>query len=158
MPLTPGARLGPYEIVALLGVGGMGEIYRATDTNLKRQVAIKVLPQTVASDAERLARFRREAEVLAALNHPNIAAIYGIEDSGSVTALVLELVDGPTLADRIAQGPMPIDEALAIAAQIAEALDAAHEKGIVHRDLKPANIKLTGDGRVKVLTSAWRRR
>ncbi len=129
----------------------MGEVYKATDTNLKRAVAIKVLPASVASDAERLARFQREAEVLAALNHPNIAAIYGLERSGATTALVMELVEGPTLADRIAQGAIPIDEALPIAKQIAEALEAAHEQGIIHRDLKPANIKVRGDGTVKVL-------
>ena len=129
----------------------MGEVYKATDTNLKRSVAIKVLPTSVAGDAERLARFQREAEVLAALNHPNIAAIYGLERSGNTTALVMELVEGPTLADRIAQGAIPIDEALPIAKQIAEALEAAHEQGIIHRDLKPANIKVRTDGTVKVL-------
>ena len=129
----------------------MGEVYKATDTNLKRGVAIKVLPASVAGDAERLARFQREAEVLAALNHPNIAAIYGLERSGNTTALVMELVEGPTLADRIAQGAIPIDEALPIAKQIAEALEAAHEQGIIHRDLKPANIKVRSDGTVKVL-------
>jgi len=129
----------------------MGEVYKATDTNLKRAVAIKVLPASVAGDAERLARFQREAEVLAALNHPNIAAIYGLERSRSTTALVMELVEGPTLADRIVPGAIPIDEALPIAKQIAEALEAAHEQGIMHRDLKPANIKVRADGRVKVL-------
>src|ERR671910_1924665 len=129
----------------------MGEVYRATDTNLKRSVAIKVLPDSVASDPERLARFQREAEVLASLNHPNIAAIYGVERSGGMTALVLELVEGPTLADRIARGPIPVDEALPIARQIADALEAAHEQGIIHRDLKPANIKVRPDGTVKVL-------
>src|SRR5262249_51801076 len=137
-----GTRLGPYEITAPLGVGGMGEVYRATDTNLKRQVAIKVLPGPVAADPERLARFQREAEVLAVLNHPNIAHIHGLEKSDGTVALVMELVEGPTLADRIAEGPIPIDEALPIAQQIAEALEAAHEQGIVHRDLKPANIKV----------------
>ena len=121
----------------------MGEVYRATDTNLKRTVAIKVLPEAVATDGERLARFQREAEVLARLNHPNIAAIYGLEKSDGTAALVMELVEGPTLADRIAQGPIPLDEALPIAKQIAEALEAAHEQGIVHRDLKPANIKVS---------------
>src|ERR1700730_16607110 len=145
MALTPGTRLGPYEILSALGAGGMGEVYRATDTNLKRQVAIKVLPASVAGDGDRVARFQREAEVLAALNHPNIAHIHGLEKSGGMTALVMELVDGPTLADRIAQGPIPIDEALAIAQQIAEALEAAHEQGIIHRDLKPANIKVRLD-------------
>jgi len=151
MPLSPGTRLGPYEIVAPLGAGGMGEVYRATDTNLKRQVAIKVLPQTVGGDPERLARFQREAEVLATLNHPNIAHIHGLEKSGGTLALVMELVEGPTLADRIAKEPIPLEEALPIAKQIAEALEAAHERGIVHRDLKPANIKLRPDGAVKVL-------
>ena len=151
MPLAPGTRLGPYEVVAQIGVGGMGEVYRATDTNLKRQVAIKVLPETLAADPERLARFQREAEVLAALNHPNIAHIHGLDKSDGTTALVMELVEGPTLADHIAQGPIPIDEALPIARQIAEALDAAHEQGIIHRDLKPANIKVRDDGTVKVL-------
>jgi serine/threonine-protein kinase len=129
----------------------MGEVYRANDTNLKRAVALKVLPASVAGDAERLARFRREAEVLAALNHPNIAAIYGLERSTGTIALVMELVEGPTLADRIAQGAVPVAEAVTIAKQIAEALEAAHEQGIVHRDLKPANIKVRPDGTVKVL-------
>ena len=134
-----------------IGEGGMGEVYRATDTSLDRQVAIKVLPDAFASAAERLARFEREAKVLASLNHPNIGAIYGLEKSGDTRALVLELVEGPTLADRIAQGSIPLDEALPIAKQIAEALEAAHEQGVIHRDLKPANIKLRPDGTVKVL-------
>jgi eukaryotic-like serine/threonine-protein kinase len=151
MQLVSGARLGPYEIATPIGVGGMGEVYRATDTNLKRAVAIKVLPASVSGDPDRLARFQREAEILAALNHPNIAAIYGLEKSDGATALVMELVDGPTLADRIAQGTIPIDEALPIAKQIAEALEAAHERGIIHRDLKPANVKVRSDGAVKVL-------
>ena len=157
MTLTPGTRLGPYEVTAQIGAGGMGEVYRATDTDLKRQVAIKVLPASVAGDADRLARFQREAEVLAALNHPNIAAIYGLERSAGFTALVMELVEGPTLAERLAQGSRlraqghPVDEALPIAKQIAEALEAAHEQGIIHRDLKPANIKVRPDGTVKVL-------
>jgi serine/threonine protein kinase/Tol biopolymer transport system component len=151
MAIGPGARIGPYEVTALLGAGGMGEVYRATDTNLARQVAIKVLPESMAADAERLARFDREAKTLAALNHPHIAAIYGLERSDGQTALVMELVEGPTLADRIADGPIPVDEALAIAKQIAEALEAAHEQGIIHRDLKPANIKLRTDGTVKIL-------
>ncbi len=137
MALTAGTRLGPYEVTAQIGVGGMGEVYRATDTNLARQVAIKVLPASVSGDPDRLARFQREAEVLAALNHPNIAAIYGLERSGPVTALVMEFVEGPTLADRIAEGAIPIDDALPIAKQIAEALEAAHEQGIIHRDLNP---------------------
>ena len=151
MGLTSGTRLGPYEIVSALGSGGMGEVYRAKDTNLKRQVAIKVLPQAVGADPERLARFQREAEVLAALNHPNIAHIHGLEKSDGALALVMELVEGPTLADRIANGPIPLAEALPIATQIAEALEAAHEQGIIHRDLKPANIKVRSDGTVKVL-------
>src|SRR6266536_1501078 len=129
----------------------MGEVYKARDTKLHREVAIKVLPESLASDPERLARFSREAQVLAALNHPNIAHIHGFEDSTGVPALVMELVEGPTLLDRIARGPIPIDEALPIAKQIAEALEAAHEQGIVHRDLKPANIKLRADGTVKLL-------
>jgi serine/threonine-protein kinase len=149
--LAPGTRIGPYEIAAQLGVGGMGEVYRATDTNLKRQVAIKVLPEAVAADAERLARFQREAEVLGALNHPNIAHIHGLEKTNGTFALVMELVEGPTLADRIAQGAIPVEEALSIATQITEALEAAHEQGIIHRDLKPANIKVREDGTVKVL-------
>jgi eukaryotic-like serine/threonine-protein kinase len=149
--LTPGTRLGPFEISAQIGVGGMGEVYRATDMNLARQVAIKVLPESMAADGERLARFEREAKTLAALNHPNIAAIYGLERSGGPIALVMEFIDGPTLADRIAEGPMPVDEALAVAKQIADAVEAAHEQGIIHRDLKPANIKLRADGTVKVL-------
>ena len=151
MSLAPGTRLGPYKVTAQIGAGGMGEVYRATDTNLARQVAIKVLPEAVAADAERLTRFDREAKTLAALNHPNIAAIYGLEKSAGTTALVMELVEGPTLADRIEKGPIPIDEALPIAKQIAEALEAAHEQGIIHRDLKPANIKVRPDSTVKVL-------
>ena len=151
MTLTSGTRLGPYEITAQIGAGGMGEVYKATDTNLKRAVAIKVLPASVSRDPDRLARFQREAEVLAVLNHPNIAAIYGLERSGGITALVMELVEGRTLADRIAQGAIPIDESLSIAKQIAEAVEAAHEQGIIHRDLKPANIKVRPDGTAKVL-------
>jgi serine/threonine protein kinase len=151
MSLPAGTRLGPYEILAPLGAGGMGEVYRARDGKLNREVAIKVLPELFAADAERLARFQREAHVLASLNHPHIAAIYGFEESGSVRALVLELVEGETLAEKIGSGPIPIDEALAIARQVADALEAAHEKGIVHRDLKPANVKLTPEGKVKVL-------
>ncbi len=151
MALTPGTRLGVYEVTAQIGAGGMGEVYRATDSNLKRSVAIKVLPASVAGDADRLARFQREAEVLAALNHPNIGAIYGLEKTPDFTALVMELVEGEDLSQRIARGAIPLDEALPIAKQIAEALEAAHEQGIIHRDLKPANIKLRPDGTVKVL-------
>src|SRR6516165_1966565 len=151
MSLSPGTRIGPYELSDQVGVGGMGEVYSATDTNLKRSVAIKVLPETVAKDASRLARFQREAETLAALNHPHVAQIYGLEKSAGITALVMELVEGPTLAERIARGPIPLDEALPVAKQILDALGAAHEQGIVHRDLKPANIKVRPDGTVKVL-------
>ena len=173
MPLQPGARLGPYEILSLLGVGGMGEVYRARDTKLKRDVALKVLPDAFAQDAERMARFEREAQLLAALNHPNIAAIYGLEGSGGVRALVMELVEGPTLAERLrlvasdfsrtrsspaeagrhvqGESGLPVAEVLAIARQMADAFEAAHELGIVHRDLKPANVKVRPDGVVKVL-------
>jgi Tol biopolymer transport system component len=151
MTIVAGSRIGPYEVTALIGEGGMGRVYRAIDTNLKRAVAIKVLPESVADNPARLARFQREAEVLAALNHPNIAGIYGLERSSGATALVMELVEGPTLAERIAQGPLSIEETLVIAKQIVEALEAAHERGFVHRDLKPANIKVREDGTVKVL-------
>ena len=161
-PEMVGRQLGPYKIVALIGAGGMGEVYRATDTNLGRQVAIKILPDAFAQDPDRLARFEREAKTLASLNHPNIAIlrcvlfgrpfiIHGLEKADRIRALVMELVEGPTLADRIGQGPIPIDEALPIARQIAEALEAAHARGIIHRDLKPANIKVRVDGVVKVL-------
>jgi len=149
--LRAGTRLGPYEILFALGAGGMGEVYRARDTKLDRDVAIKVLPPIFVSDPERVARFQREAKTLAALNHPNIAAIYGLDESDGTAALILELVEGPTLADRIVQGPIPLDEVMPIARQIAEALAGAHEHGIIHRDLKPANIKLRPDGTVKVL-------
>jgi len=151
MALSAGRRLGPYEVLAQIGVGGMGEVYRAKDTRLQREVALKVLPDLFAHDSDRLARFQREAQVLASLNHPNIAIIHGLEEADGVRALVLELVEGPTLAQRIAQGPIPVDEALLIARQIAEALVAAHEHGITHRDLKPLNIKLRSDRTVKVL-------
>ena len=151
MSLVPGTRLGPYEVAARIGAGGMGEVYRAIDTKLKRLVAVKVLPAAVASEPDRLARLRREAELLASLNHANIAVVHGLEDAGGTLALVMELVEGPTLADRIAQGPIPVDEALAIATQIADALEAAHEQGIIHRDLKPANVKVSPDGRGKIL-------
>jgi Tol biopolymer transport system component len=149
--LQPGARLGPYVIERLLGIGGMGEVYKARDTVLDRTVAIKVLPDLFADDAMRLARFRREAQLVAALNHPNIAHIHGFEESTGVSALVMELVEGPTLGERIARRPLPLPEALSIARQIADALEAAHDRGIVHRDLKPANIKVREDGTVKVL-------
>src|SRR5262245_39143041 len=149
--LTPGTTLGPYRVDGLLGAGGMGEVYRARDTKLNRDVALKVLPETFTADRDRVGRFLREAQVLASLNDPHIAAIHGYEDSGAVHALVLELVEGPTLADRIAQGPVPLDEALGIARQIADALATAHDHGIIHRDLKPANIKVRDDGAVKVL-------
>ena len=151
MTIAAGTRLGAYEIVAPIGAGGMGEVYRAHDAKLNRDVALKVLPEAFARDAERMARFQREAKVLASLNHPNIATIHGLEDSGATHALVMELVEGPTLADRIKSGPIPIDEALRIAKQITEALEYAHEHGIVHRDLKPANVKVTNDDAVKVL-------
>ena len=151
MPLNPGTRLGVYEVSAKIGEGGMGEVYQARDTKLDRDVALKVLPEAFTSDPDRLARFEREAKVLASLNHPNIGSIYGLEEAEGVRALVLELVEGPTLADRIKQGPIPIDEALPIAKQIAEALEAAHEQGVIHRDLKPANMKVKADGTVKVL-------
>ena len=151
LTLSPGARLGPYEILTALGAGGMGEVYRARDPKLNRDVAIKVLPESFANDPERVVRFQREAQVLASLNHPNIGGIYGLEEAAGVRALVLELVEGPTLADRIAQGSIPLDEALPIARQIAEALEAAHEHGIIHRDLKPSNIKVRSDAAVKVL-------
>ncbi|MFI5170495.1 MAG: serine/threonine-protein kinase, partial [Vicinamibacterales bacterium] len=159
MPLEPGRSLGHYQIVARLGAGGMGEVWRATDTRLSRDVAIKVLPKDVASDPDRLARFRREAQLLAALNHPSVAAIHGIEEAEGQPFLVLELVPGEDLSERLKQGPIPLDEALPIARQIAEALEEAHERGIVHRDLKPANVKVTPDGKVKVLdfglAKAW---
>jgi eukaryotic-like serine/threonine-protein kinase len=149
--LSTGARLGPYEITAKLGEGGMGEVYRATDTKLDRQVAIKVLPAEFTEDEERLARFEREARLLAQLHHPNIASIFGLEESEGTRALVMELVEGPTLAERLAQGPFPFNESLSVALQIAHALEEAHEKGIVHRDLKPQNIKASIEGKVKVL-------
>ena len=151
MALEPGSRLGHYNVTSLIGQGGMGEVYQARDTKLDRDVALKVLPEAFTSDPDRLARFEREAKVLASLNQPNIGSIYGLEEAGGVKALVLELVEGPTLADRIAQGPILIDEALPIAKQIAEALEAAHEQDVIHRDLKPANIKVREDGTVKVL-------
>ena len=135
-----GTSLGHYDVTALLGEGGMGQVWQATDTQLNRQIALKILPDAFAADPDRLARFKREAQILTSLNHPNIAQIYGIEEAEGTRALVLELVEGPTLADRISKGPIPLDEALPIAKQIAEALEAAHEAGVIHRDLKPANI------------------
>ena len=151
MTLAAGEHLGHYRIESPLGAGGMGEVYRARDTRLAREVALKVLPASLAGDPDRLARFRREAQLLASLNHPNIAHVYGVEDAGESFALVMELVEGADLSRRIEQGPVPLEEALAIAAQIADALAAAHEVGIVHRDLKPANVKVRPDGTVKVL-------
>src|ERR1700681_615952 len=151
MPISRGDHLGPYEIVSQIGAGGMGQVYRARDTKLGRDVALKILPEALAHDVERLARVQREAKTLASLNHPNIAAIYGLEESGGMTALVMELVEGEDLSQRIARGAIPIDDALPIATQIADALEAAHEQGIIHRDLKPANIKVRSDGTVKVL-------
>ena len=151
LALSPGTRLGIYEITAPIGEGAMGQVYRATDTTLSRQVAIKILPDAFACDSERVARFEREAKTLASLNHPNIAAIYGFEKSTGLHALVMELVEGDDLSQRITKGAIKVDEALSIAKQIAEALEAAHEQGIIHRDLKPANIKVRADGAVKVL-------
>src|SRR5262245_24885347 len=151
MTLTTGSRIGPYEIKSPLGEGGMGVVFRALDTKLHREVALKLLPDHFADDPERLARFQREAQVLASLNHPNIAQIHGLEDSTAQTCIVMELVEGETLQERLKRGPVPVNEALQIVKQICEALEAAHEKGIIHRDLKPANIKLTKDGAVKVL-------
>ena len=149
--LAPGAQVGPYRIEGVLGAGGMGQVYRARDTKLNRDVALKALPDVFTDDPRRLALFTREAHMLASLNHPGIAAIYGLEDTGGVHALVLELVEGPTLAERLERGPIPFDEALPIAHQIAQALAAAHERSIIHRDLKPANVKVQDDGTVKVL-------
>jgi eukaryotic-like serine/threonine-protein kinase len=151
LTLSPGTRLGSYGITGKLGEGGMGEVYRATDSRLKREVAIKVLPAAFTADKERLARFEREAQLLAQLHHPNIASISGLEESSGVRALVMELVEGPTLAERLEQGPLSFTESLSVALQIAQALEEAHEKGIVHRDLKPQNIKASPEGRVKVL-------
>ena len=149
--MQSGSKLAHYTISSLIGKGGMGEVYQAKDEKLGRQVAIKVLPEEFARDADRVSRFRREAQLLASLNHPNIAAIHGLEETDGKHFLVLELIEGPTLADRIKQGAIPVEESLTLALQIAEALEAAHEKGVIHRDLKPANIKITPDGKVKVL-------
>jgi eukaryotic-like serine/threonine-protein kinase len=150
MALTIGTQLGSHEIIALLGKG-MGEVYRARDLKLKREVAIKILPDEFSRDPDRVSRFQREAEVLASLNHPNIAAIYDVEEANESRFLVLELVEGETLAERIARSPIPVEEALDITTHICEALEAAHEKGVIHRDLKPANVKITPEGKVKVL-------
>ena len=150
-PLGPATSIGPYRIVHLLGAGGMGEVYRARDTKLGRDVALKILPHIFTTDPERVGRFDREARLLASLNHPHIGAVYGVEQSDGVHALVMELVEGEDLAQRIARGPIPLADALPIAKQIAEALEAAHEQGIIHRDLKPANIRVREDGTVKVL-------
>jgi serine/threonine protein kinase len=158
MAIPSGTRLGPYEVAALIGAGGMGEVYRAHDTRLNRDVALKVLPEAFSRDAQRMARFEREAQLLASLNHPNIAAVYGLEESGLVRALVMELVEGPTLAERIRGGPIPLDDALPIARQVADAVEYAHDNKVIHRDLKPANIKVKADGTVKVLDArriAW---
>ena len=146
-----GVTLGDFRVERLLGFGGMGEVYRARDSRLQRDVALKALPDAVSEDPDRLLRFEREARLLAAINHPNIAAIYGLEEQGGARLLVMELVEGATLAWRITRGALPVDEALPIALQIAEALEAAHEKGIIHRDLKPANVKVTSEGQVKLL-------
>src|SRR5271168_4784601 len=146
-----GQNIAHFRVTAKLGAGGMGEVYRATDSRLGREVAVKIIPDAFASDPQRMARFEREAQLLAVLNHPHIATIHGLEVTGATRALVMELVEGPTLADRIAQGPMALEEALPIARQIAEALEYAHERGIIHRDLKPANIKVTPEGNVKLL-------
>src|SRR5215468_7069147 len=151
MSVDVGTRLGSLEITALLGKGGMGEVYRARDSKLKREVAIKFLPDEFSRDPGRVSRFQREAEVLASLNHPNIAAIYDLEEANSSRFLVLELVEGETLGERLARGLIPLREALDIAKQICDALEAAHERGVIHRDLKPANVKVTADGKVKVL-------
>src|SRR5687768_14095071 len=145
MALAVGSRLGSYEVVGALGAGGMGEVYRAVDTRLDRQVAIKILPEAVRADPERTVRFEREAKLLASLNHPNIAGIYGLERANDEQFIVMELVEGETLADQIARGPVPVSEALQIAKQIADALEAAHEAGVIHRDLKPANVKVRPD-------------
>src|SRR5207249_6015061 len=151
MRLAAGTRLGSYEIVSLIGAGGMGEVYRANDSKLKRAVAIKVLPEALAYESERILRFEREAELLASLNHTNIAIVHDFRQEGGRHFLVMELIEGETLAERLNRGPVAIEETLRIARQVAEALEAAHQGGIIHRDLKPANIKIAADGKVKVL-------
>ena len=153
MGISIGQRLGSLEVVSLLGRGGQGEVYRARDTHLQRDVALKMLPDVLASDPDRLARFQREAQILASLNHPNIAQIYGLEGAGTSRCIVMELVDGQTLQERLKRGPIPVEQALVIAKQIADAIEAAHEKEIIHRDLKPANVKITPEGMVEVLDS-----
>ncbi len=150
MMLTAGSKLAEYEVLSPIGVGGMGEVYRARDTKLGREVAIKVLPEAFSQDRERLDRFEREARLLASLNHPNVATLHGLEESGGIRFLVMELVEGETLAERIARGSISVEKALPLFKQIAEGLEAAHEKGVIHRDLKPANIKVTPEGKVKV--------
>ena len=151
MALEPGIRLGPYEILSPLGAGGMGEVYRARDTRLGREVALKVLPESVASDAERVTRFEREARRLASLNHPNIATLHAFEEQGGVGVLVMEVVEGPTLAERLKEGPLPVRDAVDYFRQVADGLSAAHRKGVVHRDLKPGNLKIAPGGRAKIL-------
>ena len=151
MPVSPGTKLGHYDVVEAIGAGGMGEVYRARDTKLERDVAIKVLPEEFSRDKERLARFQREAKLLAQLNHSNVATLYGLEESGGQQFLAMELVEGETLAERIARGPLPVDETIPLFIQIAEGVEAAHEKGIIHRDLTPANIKIGPDGKPKIL-------
>src|SRR5437867_10331827 len=151
MALPPGTRIGPYEVIALLGKGGMGEVYRATDSRLGRHVAVKVLPEAKRASPDRDARFEREARLLASINHPNIATIHGLEDLAGSSAIVMELVDGPSLADLIARGPLGLAESARIASQIADGMSSAHARGIIHRDLKPSNVRLAPDGRVKIL-------
>ncbi len=151
MTLSPGTHFGPYEISTEIGAGGMGVVYRATDTKLDREVAIKTLPSTLAADTDRLARFEREAKLLAALNHPNIAVIYDLDEHEGTQFIAMELIEGETLEEKLKDGPLPVEDALRLALQIAQALEAAHEKGVVHRDLKPANVMVTAKGQVKVL-------
>ena len=151
MPLELGSTLGVYQVLSAIGAGGMGEVYKARDTKLDRDVALKILPDAFVNDTERLARFQREAKVLASLNHNNIATLYGFEAEGETPFLVMQLIEGDTLAERISKGPIPVDDAIPLFLQIAEGLEAAHEKGVIHRDLKPANIKVTDDGQVKIL-------
>src|SRR5262245_2747998 len=151
MSIESGTRIGPYEVTSPLGEGGMGIVFRARDTKLQRDVALKLLPDHLATDPDRLTRFQREAQLLASLNHPNIAQIYGLEETSGAGCIVMELVEGETIGQRLKRGPIPVDEALRIIRQVADALEAAHDRGIIHSDLKPANIKLSPDGKVKVL-------